>query len=100
MPATLSDVLSFAEKATATKLCPGYELEVEELTKRFRLVMITSGDARSAYGFVDKATGDIFKSASWAVPAKGVRGNIFSDNATDCCQQFSIVYNSPGRRKG
>lgn len=30
----------------------------------------------SAFCFVDLATGDILKSASWKAPAKGVRGNI------------------------
>lgn len=29
--------------------------------------------------FIDKVTGDIFKPASWVAPAKGVRGNINSD---------------------
>jgi len=31
---------------------------------------------RSAFCFIDLATGDILKAASWAAPAKGVRGNI------------------------
>lgn len=29
--------------------------------------------------FIDKLTGDIFKPASWAAPAKGVRGNVLSE---------------------
>jgi len=33
---------------------------------------------RSAYGFVDLATGDLLKAASWKAPAKNfARGNIF-----------------------
>jgi hypothetical protein len=31
---------------------------------------------RSAYCFINIETGDILKAASWAAPAKGVRGNI------------------------
>lgn len=31
----------------------------------------------SAYCFVDRSTGDLFKAASWASPAKGARGNLF-----------------------
>lgn len=31
----------------------------------------------SAFCFIDMQTGDILKAASWAAPAKGVRGNIF-----------------------
>lgn len=33
----------------------------------------------SVFAFIDKKTGDIFKPASWQAPAKGVRGNLFSD---------------------
>lgn len=33
----------------------------------------------SVVAFVEKETGNIFKPASWQAPAKGVRGNIFSD---------------------
>ena len=32
--------------------------------------------SRSAFGFVDLATGDILKAASWAKPAAGARGNV------------------------
>jgi len=34
------------------------------------------GTSKSVHCFVEIATGDIYKSASWAVAAKGVRGNI------------------------
>lgn len=37
---------------------------------------ITGG---SAAGFIDNE-GNVYKAASWAAPAKHVRGNIFSDN--------------------
>ena len=38
----------------------------------------------SVIAFIDIETGDIFRSASWKQPAKGVRGNIFSaDNGLD-----------------
>lgn len=30
----------------------------------------------SVHAFVDNATGDLYKAASWKAPAKGVRGNI------------------------
>ena len=30
-----------------------------------------------AYCFIDRATGDLLKAASWATPAKGARGNLF-----------------------
>jgi hypothetical protein len=35
---------------------------------------------RSVYCFVDVATGDIYKAAGWAAPAKHARGSIWNDN--------------------
>jgi hypothetical protein len=32
-----------------------------------------------AHAFVDKTNGDLYKPASWAVPAKGVRFNLIKD---------------------
>lgn len=34
---------------------------------------------KSIFCFIDPSTGDIYKPASWAAPAKGIRGNIFND---------------------
>lgn len=39
----------------------------------------SSGVSKSAVAFVDKATGDIYKSASWSKPAKHARGNVKDD---------------------
>ena len=44
-------------------------------SKFYRIVITTFG-SRSVHCFVEKASGDIYKSASWKIPAKGVRGNI------------------------
>ena len=42
-----------------------------------------SGVSRSVFAFVDKVTGDIFKPASWAAPAKHARGNVLNlDNGS------------------
>jgi len=40
-----------------------------------------NGSSKSVVAFVDKATGDIFKPASWSKPAKHARGNV-KDDAT------------------
>ena len=46
--------------------------ELQELQKRYRIVK-----DGGAHAFVDKATGDVLKPATWAAPAKHARGNIF-----------------------
>lgn len=37
----------------------------------------------SVVAFVEKETGNIFKPATWQAPAKGIRGNIFSEKNGD-----------------
>jgi hypothetical protein len=49
--------------------------ELQELNKRYRIIR-----DHSAFCFVDKATGDVLKSASWAAPAKHARGNIYDEH--------------------
>lgn len=46
--------------------------EVDGLNKFDRIVMVNYG-SRSSHAFVEKATGAVYKSAGWKVPAKGVR---------------------------
>ncbi len=44
--------------------------------RKFIRVLVGS----SVYLFIEKATGDIYKAASWKAPAKGVRGSIWNPN--------------------
>lgn len=46
----------------------------------------------SAYAFVDIKTGDIYKAASWAQPAKHIRGNINDETGHNACYDHSVVY--------
>lgn len=51
--------------------------------KRYVRIVMTQqyGDwSRSAWAFVEIATGDILKAASWASPAKHARGSIYSED--------------------
>jgi hypothetical protein len=48
-------------------------------SKNYKIITTGPG-TRSVYCFVDKATGAILKAASWAQPAKGIRGSIFDTN--------------------
>lgn len=40
--------------------------------KYHKIIMIANG-SRSVHAFVDRKTGEVYKSASWQAPAKGVR---------------------------
>ena len=51
----------------------GYDYIIESGNKYHKIVMIDCGGSRSVHAFVDKKTGEVYKSASWKSPAKGVR---------------------------
>jgi len=46
---------------------------IESGKKYHKIVMIDGGGGRSVHCFVDKQTGEIYKSSSWKAPAQGVR---------------------------
>ena len=46
---------------------------IESDKKYHKVVMVDAGSSRSVHAFVDKNTGEVYKSASWKSPAKGVR---------------------------
>jgi len=59
-----------------------------------------SGSSRSVWAFIDKATGDILKPATWKAPAKHARGNIFDQyNGTRSVTAYGPGYLQPGRKK-
>jgi hypothetical protein len=51
----------------------GYEFYPETGRKYHKLVMVDNGGSRSVHCFIDIKTGEVYKSASWKTPAKGVR---------------------------
>jgi hypothetical protein len=46
---------------------------IETGKKYHKVIMIDGGSSRSVHAFVDKNTGEVYKSSSWKSPAKGVR---------------------------
>jgi hypothetical protein len=50
-----------------------YDYIIESGRKYHKIILIDGGGSRSVHAFVDKKTGEIYKSASWKSPAKGVR---------------------------
>lgn len=57
-----------------------YSYEISEGKKYYKIVQKDSNfSGGSVHAFVDKKTGDLYKAASWAAPAKGVRFNLGVD---------------------
>jgi hypothetical protein len=50
----------------------------DPLRKYVRIVATYNG-SRHVHAFYDPTTGDVFKSAGWKAPAKGVRFNLLDD---------------------
>ena len=58
--------------------CIPCEFVVEEGRKYYKIIQVGEHQ-RSVHAFVDKKNGDLYKAASWAAPAKGVRYNLMND---------------------
>jgi len=52
--------------------CP-IDYQVETGKKYHKVIFVNGGGSRSVHCFIDKNTGEVYKSASWKSPAKGVR---------------------------
>jgi hypothetical protein len=46
---------------------------------KYTKIIEDHGNQRMVFGFVDNATGDIYKAAGWNAPAKHARGNVLVD---------------------
>lgn len=46
---------------------------IESGRKYHKIIFIDGGNSRSVHCFIDKKTGEVYKSASWKAPAQGVR---------------------------
>lgn len=61
-----------------------HEFYIESGRKYHKIIMSANG-SRSVHAFVDKKTGQVYKSASWKAPAKGVRYNLLDDKSREEC---------------
>ncbi len=53
-------------------ICP-IDYEIQSGRKYHKIVFIDGGGHKSVHCFIDKQTGEVYKSAGWQSPAKGVR---------------------------
>lgn len=63
----------------------GTEVTHEEGYKYVRVVLVTTAEdgsrSKTAWGFIDKRTAEIFRAASWKSPSLNhVRGNLYDEN--------------------
>jgi hypothetical protein len=52
--------------------CP-IDYQVETGKRYHKVIFVDGGGSRSVHCFIDKNTGEVYKSATWKSPAKGVR---------------------------
>lgn len=58
---------------------PEEHLGFKEGKKFVKVIIMREGKPTSVFAFVDKATGNLLKAASWKAPASGARGNLFDE---------------------
>ena len=62
----------------------GYQFVIETGKKYHKVIMIAHG-SKSVHCFVDKKTGDVYKSASYKAPAKRIRYNLLNAQSREEC---------------
>lgn len=63
-----------------------HEFYIESGRKYHKIIhRTTDNGSQSVHAFVDKKTGDVYKSASWKAPAKGVRYNLLDESSREEC---------------
>jgi hypothetical protein len=61
--------------------------------RKYKRIVKKEGSSRSVHCFVEVATGDIWKAASWKAPAKNFpRGNIYNDDPTKGTSVYGANY--------
>lgn len=70
----------------------GYTYTIDVGRKYYKIVMNTAYNSRSAHAFVDKKTGAMYKVASWAAPAKGIRYYISDTETLDKVTDWASSY--------
>lgn len=81
----LDNYVKLAQAKTAERdYSGGKETELAVAPRRskrcVKIVEVKDGKPRSVFAFIEIASGDVLKAASWNAPAKHARGNIFADD--------------------
>lgn len=89
---TLCDKLTAQYKPTG--VFNGSKFIISRGNKYLKIISVKYGNQQSAHAFVDMNTGEMYKSASWKSPAKGVRFNLMDDDSRKLCYDRCDVYGS------
>jgi len=54
-----------------------------ETGKKYHKIVMNAAGSRSVHCFIDKKTGQVYKSASWKSPAKGVRYDLMNEQSRE-----------------
>lgn len=57
-----------------------------------KIIKIHDNGSRCVHSFIEKATGNILKAASFSTPAKGKRGNIYSETPLSGVDEYGAHY--------
>ncbi len=90
-----TSIVEFVEKLNEKwpKVEFGHSFMFTEGKKYWKICMTRDGvKPSSSYGFVDRSNGDLYKAASFAAPAKHVRGNINDESGLNACNEYSVQY--------
>jgi len=68
----LCDALLDNFKSRNNNSSSDYKFYIESGRKYHKIIMDANG-SRSVHAFIDRKSGEVYKSASWKAPAKGVR---------------------------
>lgn len=78
--AALQEYIVNQQKQNSPVLVDLYKTQILLKNGTKNIKVIRKDTQSIVHCFIDLATGNILKAASWKVPANGVRGNIFDDN--------------------
>jgi len=92
--AIIQEYVDYINELRAEKLKNPPLVGFRRLKKYARIVILGKGTRPTeAFGFIDLASGDILKAASWSRPAKHARGNVFDRETWPAsCNERGITY--------
>lgn len=94
-PVHVSTAIRFAEALTKKFAVYGERFEISLGGQRYiRIVRIDAWGQPNVHAFVDVANGALLKAATWAVPAKGARGDLSTPEGMEAAVEAADRFGS------